>query len=195
MAFFLCYNFYGEDVVMTVEEFSKIDPSFDQAMFITKINNMFVKFFTAIMLDEMEDVKHFVSDNVYEYGLNILNKYKEKNQRKMYDMLNVKNSWIEGIEVKEDVYIMNVFLQSRYLDYIISLDSGEVLSGNDKDRIQVDYKIELTRKKKVAEQGISRKCPGCGASLSVNTSGKCEYCGSIYNQEDYDWVITELKAC
>jgi hypothetical protein len=31
--------------------------------------------------------------------------------------------------------------------------------------------------------------------LSVNTSGVCEYCGSTYNQEDYDWVLTKLEIC
>ncbi len=183
---------YPRDI--TKEELAKLDPSFNESMFITKVNNMFVKFFTAIMLDEMEDIKHFVSDDVYEYGLNILNNAKARGVRQMYDMLNVKNSRITNYAVNENVYTINVYLQSRYLNYIISLESGDVLSGNDHDRIQVDYNIELTKRRNALEQGIARKCPGCGASISVNTSGKCEYCGSIYNQEDYDWVITKLKS-
>ena len=39
----------------------------------------------------------------------------------------------------------------------------------------------------------ARKCPGCGANISVNTSGKCEYCGSIFNIENYDWVLTSIE--
>ena len=52
-----------------------------------------------------------------------------------------------------------------------------------------------TKKIDAMEQGITRKCPTCRAPLSVNTSGVCEYCGSIYNQEDYDWVLTKLERC
>ena len=180
---------------MTLQDYLKYDKDFDESMFITKVNNMFVKYYTAIMLDEMDSINHFVSDDIYKDGLAILNSYKNKGQRKMYDMLNVKNSNIVDFQVNDDVYKIKVYLQSRYLDYIISLESGDVLSGDDKDRIQVNYNIELTKKRNASKQGISRKCPGCGASISVNTSGKCEYCGSIYNQEDYDWVITKLEAC
>ena len=45
------------------------------------------------------------------------------------------------------------------------------------------------------KQGIVRKCPTCGASMNINNSGECEYCHSIYNQEDYDWVLTKLEKC
>ena len=81
------------------------------------------------------------------------------------------------------------------MNYIISLDSGDVISGNDQSRIQVDYMLTFIKRKDADTQGIVRKCPGCGATLNVNDSGKCNYCGSIYNQEDYDWILSELKVC
>jgi hypothetical protein len=180
---------------MTLQEYLKYDTKFDESMFISKVNNMFVKYFTAIMLGELENIKHFVSDDIYNKGLAIVNNGKEKGQRQMYDMLNVKDSKIVDYQVNDTVYKINVYLQSRYLNYIISLESGNVLSGDDKDRIQVNYNIELVKKRSAKEQGIVKKCPGCGASISVNDSGRCEYCGSIYNQEDHDWVITKLEAC
>lgn len=30
--------------------------------------------------------------------------------------------------------------------------------------------------------------------MSVNTSGKCEYCLSIYNQEDYDYILVSINV-
>ena len=54
--------------------------------------------------------------------------------------------------------------------------------------------LTFVKKATAQKQGVVRKCPTCGAPLSVNTSGKCEYCGSIYNQEDYDWVLNELEV-
>ena len=113
----------------------------------------------------------------------------------MYDELNVKDSQIMNVEVKQDVYEIKVFLQSRYMDYIINLVNGNVISGDDTRRIAVDYNLIFTKKIDAKEQGITRKCPSCRAPLSVNTSGVCEYCGSTYNQEDYDWVLTKLEIC
>ena len=179
---------------MTVEEFSKIDSTFNQSMFITKVNNIFVKLLSNIMMDRLDEVKHFISDSVYEYAERILNNAKSKNGRQMYDELNVKDSNIESIEVNESVYIIKVYLQSRYMNYIIDLSNGNLISGNNSSREQVNYRLTFIKRKDAKEQGIARKCPGCGASISVNTSGKCEYCDSTYNQADYDWVLDELEV-
>ena len=85
---------------MRVSEFTNIDNTFNEAMFLTKVNNIFIKFFTSIMTDKLADVDHFIGDNVYNYGENILNKVRSKNYRQMYDELNVKNSRISNIEVR-----------------------------------------------------------------------------------------------
>ena len=113
----------------------------------------------------------------------------------MYDELNVKDSKITDITVNNDVYQIKVFLQSRYMDYIINLSNGSVISGNDSSRIEVDYNLTFTKKINTKVAGAIRRCPSCNAPLSVNTSGLCEYCGSTYNQEDYDWVLTKIEVC
>ena len=37
-------------------------------------------------------------------------------------------------------------------------------------------------------------CPNCGHPMDVNKSGYCEFCHSTYNQENYDWVLTNIKT-
>ena len=180
---------------MQISEFKNIDNTFNEGMFLTKVNNVFIKLFTAIMMDKLDEVNHFIGDDVYEYANNILYKVKDKNCRQMYDELNVKDSKITDITVNNDVYQIKVFLQSRYMDYIINLSNGSVISGNDSSRIEVDYNLTFTKKINTKVAGAIRRCPSCNAPLSVNTSGLCEYCGSTYNQEDYDWVLTKIEVC
>ena len=170
---------------VNVEYFSKIDSTFSESLFITKVNNIFVQFFTAIMLDEMVNIDHFVSDEVYEYGLKILNSAKSNGNRQMYDELNVKSSRIINILENEDSYQIDVYLEARYMDYLINLETGDFVSGNNASRRQVNYNLSFVKRKDAKEQKIIRKCQHCGASMDVNASGRCEYCGSIYNQEDY----------
>lgn len=182
-----------EPNTITIEELKKLDPSFNESMFITKVNNMFVKFLTDIMMDRLPEVNHFVGDSVYAWGEEIINNLKKDGNRQMYDELNVKDTKIKSYEVNDNEFVIKVYLQSRYMDYIISLDDGDYVSGNNSSRIQVDYNLTLTKKRVTKNQDIVRKCPSCGAPLNINNSGECEYCGSIYNQEDYDWVITNLE--
>jgi len=39
------------------------------------------------------------------------------------------------------------------------------------------------------------KCKSCGAknTLIAGKTKECEYCGTIYNLEDYEWILTEMK--
>lgn len=178
---------------MNIEEFNKIDTTFNEDMFLSKVNNIVVKLFTGIMLDDLETVRHFINQAVYDYSLDIINKAKDNNCRQMFDEFNVKNSRIMEIKVNNGVYTIKVFLQLRYMDYIISLDNGNLVSGNNNARVERNYIFTFEKDDNAKQQDIVRKCPGCGASLDVNNSGKCEYCGTIYNQEDYDWVLTKVE--
>lgn len=177
---------------MNISEFEQIDRTFNQAMFLTKVNNIFIKFFTAIMSDKLEEVDHFISDDVYEYGEKIIKPLRENNYRQMYDELNVKSSFIKNIEIRENEYVIDVFLEARYMDYVLDLNTGDVISGTDSSRIQVDYILSFSKSAEATDQGIAKKCQACGAPMDVNNTGKCDYCGSIYKQEQHDWVLSSI---
>lgn len=179
---------------MNAIEFEGYDKTFTESMFLTKINNIFVKLHTCIMRDKLDEVSHFINDDVMQYALSIINNAKGMNGRQMYDELNVKDSRIVSIEVKENVYEIKVYLQSRYMDYIMSLSNGNLLTGNNSSRVQVNYELTFTKKIDSKIQGTLRKCPNCGAALDLNNSGKCEYCGGIYKQEDYDWILSKVEV-
>lgn len=179
---------------MTIEELKKLDSTFSESMFLTKVDHIFIQLFTSIMLNELETVKHFITDDIYNRYKVMVDSFAEHNKRQMYDELNVKSSKIISIDEKDNKYFINVYLEARYMDYILDLNSGEKISGYDDHRIQVDYILEFVRNINVLSQGMVRKCPGCGANIDVNSSGKCEYCGAIYNQSDYDWVLNSIKV-
>ena len=164
----------------------------DKSEFDSKVMNMVVQYFTGIMKNDLEDVKHFIKEQPVEYAMEIINDMKSKNRRQMFDELNIRNIKITNTSEDDNNYIYDVSLDARYLDYQIDLDSGEVISGNNNDRIMKTYYLKVIKNKNAKEQGIIRRCPGCGSSLDVNYSGKCPYCGAIYNQEDYDYQILEI---
>jgi len=51
---------------MNIDEFMELDKSFNPSVFINKADNIFVKLFTAVMLNELDNVKHFISEDVYK---------------------------------------------------------------------------------------------------------------------------------
>lgn len=165
----------------------------EESKFISYVDNVFVKIHLALTFNELETIDHFVNDKVYEELKEKLNKLNEKNLIQMYDMINVKNSYIMDYEETQDKYIVKVNLTSRYVDYRIDKETKETVSGNDIDRIEKTNYLTFEKNKNTSTQPEARKCPSCGSNMDVNDSGKCEYCGTIYNLEDYEWILTDLE--
>ena len=178
---------------MSIEELRQKDKNFDESMFLTKVANIFVKLLTSVMRQDTKDVAHFLAPSVRSLEEEKITSMKSQNKRQMYDELNVKDSKIISIEEMEDTYQIKVLLQSRYMDYIIDLESGLKASGDDTRRILVNYLLTFTKKKNTLEKKVIRRCPSCGSPMSVNTSGTCLYCHPVYNEDDYDWILTKIE--
>ena len=129
---------------------------FNEAMFKTKVDNIFVKLYTCIMKGDLTDVRHFISE--------------------------------------EDKEIIDVEIVSRYMDYIIDINTGDLISGDDTRRIERRNILRFEKKLNTKDFGIVRKCPGCGASINVNNTGKCEYCDTIFNLDDYDYILVSINV-
>lgn len=178
---------------MTIEEFKKINKSFNPAMFISKCNNIFIKYLTAIMTDNLQEVNHFINNDVYAYGEYILKPLRPQNYRQMYDELNIKDTLITNIKIQDNYYYVTVLIQARYIEYIMDINNGQVIEGNNSVRERYNYHLTFTKKIDAADSGIAKKCDSCGAPMNPNDSGTCEYCNSTYEQEKYDWVLTQIK--
>ena len=167
---------------------------FNEAMFKTKVDNIFVKLYTCIMKGDLTDVRHFISEELYNNYINKINELISHNKRQMYDEINVKNTMIINRKILEDKEIIDVEIVSRYMDYIIDINTGDLISGDDTRRIERRNILRFEKKLNTKDFGIVRKGPGCGASINVNNTGKCEYCDTIFNLDDYDYILVSINV-
>ena len=156
----------------------------------SKFSNMFIMLLLGIQTNNLDDVKHYLSDDVYNHYLDICNKHIENNEMQLYDEMNVKEIKV-NLSTEENYEVANVHLVSRYMDYIIDINTGKKKSGVDDHRVEIEHDLVFKKKMGVVK-GAVVKCPGCGANLDVNHSGKCEYCGEIYSAESYDYILTSI---
>lgn len=168
-----------------------MDKSYNETMFISKVNNMMIQILNAEMIQKIDNVRHFLSDeeeNILEKRINYL---KKQNYRQMYDELNASNTVISNISETETKYIIEVDMTLKYMDYIIDMN-GKFISGNNTSRSINYYHVIFEKVKDAKGYSIVRKCKNCGHSMNISLNGKCEYCGSIFNLEDYDYIITKI---
>lgn len=177
-----------------MEELLKIDTTFNEGMFITKVNNIFIMLHSAIMMDDLNRVKHFISEGLEEKYEKLLNDYNARNVRQMYDELNVKETTIQDIQINKDSVIIKVEIVSRYMDYLVDKTTGTFISGYNDHRIEKINNLEFTKKINSKKYNIDKKCPSCGANININRNGKCDYCGTIFDTENYDWILTSIEV-
>lgn len=132
---------------------------FNEAMFKTKVDNIFVKLYTCIMKGNLTDVRHFISEELYNNYINKINELISHNKRQMYDEINVKNTMIINRKILEDKEIIDVEIVSRYMDYIIDINTGDLISGDDTRRIERRNILRFEKKLNTKDFGIVRKCP------------------------------------
>ena len=58
-----------------------------------------------------------------------------------------------------------------------------------KDLVKLDS--TFSKNKNAKDASIIKKCLNCGANIDSNNTG--QYCNKIYNLEDYDWILTDIK--
>ena len=54
---------------------------FNEAMFKTKVDNIFVKLYTAEMKQDLSDVMHFINDDVRDMFQNRIDERKKENEK------------------------------------------------------------------------------------------------------------------
>lgn len=177
---------------MSIEELQKEDITFNESGFIAKVDNTFIMLHSAVMLGNLERVKHKLSDNLIARYEEIIEKLNKQNYRQMYDEINVKSTEIKSISKSEDKYIIEVLLVSRYMEYIIDKNTRKYISGINDHRIEKNNYLTFTKRINTKEESLARKCPGCGANINANYSGKCIYCGTTYDTVTYDWILEDI---
>ncbi|MBR3229700.1 MAG: TIM44-like domain-containing protein [Bacilli bacterium] len=178
---------------MTIEELVKKDKAFSKSGFISKVDNTFIMLLTSIMTDNMPRIKHKINNALYNKYFNYVNELNKKNQRQMYDELNVKSTEIINVEEDDNNYTITVKLISRYMDYIIDKTNFNIISGNNKSRVEKENILIFKKSKNAKNESIAKKCPGCGANIDTNNSGICNYCGTSYDTDSYDWILAQIK--
>ena len=177
---------------ITLEELQKKDSTFNESGFKAKVDNIFIMLHSAIMIGNLDRVRHKLSDELIDKYEKLIKDLNSKNMRQMYDEINVKSTEIRSITENEDKYIIEVLLVSRYMEYIVDKTTRKFISGINDHRIEKENLLTFTKKIHAKDEASARKCPGCGANIDANSSGKCAYCGTIYDTVNYDWILEDI---
>ena len=135
-----------------------------------------------------------ISDSVYKKYQSEVEKNNKANIKHEFGELNIKSTEITSIEDSDDKIVVKVKLVSKYMDYYVDKDTNEFVKGNNTSRVEHENYLILQKKKNAKDMQDTLYCPGCGKPANVNETGHCNYCGAIFNTEDYDYVLSDIEV-
>ena len=174
------------------ERIMAVDKSFNEAMFISKVNNIFIKILDSLRDRDMSTVKHYLSDEMYEKFNSLVQEYIKDKKIRLFDEMNIKETYIKDVEITYDKINIEVNLTSRYMDYFVDED-GNYISGINDHRIEKNHRMLFTKRRDAKELGSARRCVNCGATLDINHTGLCPYCKNTTDMSEYDYIVTKME--
>lgn len=188
-------NIKGEDINLT--QLTNRDPAFSKQSFLSRVSNVFVTLQNAWTDKDWKSIRTFESDQLFYQHQQQLDDFIEKGQTNVVEDIAVLDTKIEEYSEDTQNSYLNTIIQARYRDYVVDDSNGKVLKGNKNRRYVMTYRMtfmrQLDAKTIPAAETHVTTCPNCGANLSINQHGVCDYCGSEVTTGAQQWVLTRLQ--
>lgn len=186
------------ELLTDISFFKNVDPNFSEQEFCEKISNMYVQFQNSWTKKNMEDLRPYLTDALFNQFNAQLDTYRKNKTTNYVERIAVLGVDIRGFMEQGENYAVVTELRTRIVDYVTDDSTGKVVRGSKNAEKFMTYEWTLSRKVGV-QTGVSdglksRNCPHCGAPISINKSAKCEYCGSIISDDAFDWVVSSIKG-
>lgn len=181
-----------------IGEYAKLDPNFSASHLKEKLSNVYVQMQNGCTARNIEALRPYFTDALYQQfdrqikGL-IANKRINHVDRISVLDVNLRGYFQEG---GDDHLVAE--LKTRITDYTVDETTGKVVSGSKTAEKFMTYEWDLSRPtgtttEKPGESTV-RRCPNCGAPLSINESARCPYCDAVITFRDHDWTIYAVKG-
>lgn len=175
------------------------DPNFSKAAFESRVSNMYMQLQEAWTKKQWRVARVFETDALFNIHARQLQDFIDTHTTNRVDNISVLQCELVRYEDDGANDAAYVLIKARINDYTIDDNTGKVISGNPKVDIYMTYMWELIRKKGVLTKNDGKasqatQCPNCGANVSVNESGECEYCGGLVTSGQYDWVLASIEV-
>ena len=181
-----------------MSDYLRLDPNFDEAEFKEKLANWYVQLQNAWQKRDISSLRPYLTDAFYAQVERQLQSHIEAHRTNIIDRIAVLSVQLKGYKQENGEDKIIAYLNTRIVDYTVDDNTGHVLYGNKNVEKFMTYEWLLTRtsgqitEEQEAIQSVV--CPHCGATLDINKTAKCDYCGSIVTVEEHGFVLSSIKG-
>jgi DNA-directed RNA polymerase subunit RPC12/RpoP len=176
------------------------DPAFSLADFFQKVTWTSNRLTTAWLSQNMASVRSIVSAGVYNRFRVQLELMKKEGMVNIMKDQKVLGLYVASFKDEDPIQTIHVHIKAEARDQNVPIQTSDA----EKQKIlsttpllpyeEIWSFIRSSHAKTNKGQDLySGKCPKCGSPADlVSQTNKCEHCGSIYNNGEFDWVLSEI---
>jgi tellurite resistance protein len=180
----------------TLELIRRHDPAFSEPAFCQRVTAAFLRIQQAWMDQNLQAVRAFISDGVYERFSLQFAEQKELGYRDVMENVALRQVRIVDVRSAGVFDEMSVRISAEAADYRIGLNDRRYISGSRAVEPFVEIWSFLRRRGAVTDLSktglIEGTCPNCGAPIEMNESANCAQCKAVLRSGEYDWVLSEI---
>lgn len=137
--------------------------------------------------DDHDTIRKLCTKNMarsYTDEVNLLKKHKEKLVIK-----EVENAGCKIVNAYKSQHNTKVTIvqKVKLYNYTKNVTTNEIVSGDDKKKTVQAFKLVFV--KDFIQGHNVKKCPNCGANIKDATKVACDYCGTVFDNSNYDWYL------
>ena len=189
-------NYARDGELMPVEAYLSADPNFNPAETREWASNLYVRMQNGWTKGDISDLRPYFTPAYFSQMEAQLRAKTEQGLINVMERVSVREAEIKGFYRDADEDHMILYLGARVVDYTVEIATGRIVAGSRDQEIFLRYRWDLSRTAGVVTARQTRDesahCPNCGAPLDLNTSARCEYCGSVVEAARHDWAICNI---
>lgn len=178
------------------DQLRAIDPTFDERQFLGRVRSAFRKAQAGWCAHDLEALRPFVSDGVFERFSLQIEEQKLDGWRQGMDQLRVQPACLVHFDSGAHFETVSVRIDFAAEIHRIDRVSAKQISGSVLPRTSFSECWSFVRRRgtrSVSKQGLMEGfCPNCGAPLAMNQSARCGQCECLVRSGQFDWVLSEI---
>ncbi|HYM49240.1 MAG TPA: Tim44-like domain-containing protein [Candidatus Limnocylindrales bacterium] len=171
------------------------DPNFNEQVFNDRAQTTFFALQKAWVDRNLEPARVYLSDAIYHRWKMQIDQMMAAHKRDVLENLVVGGIRVVKVQTDANFDSITVRIDAAATDYTVDDQSGRMVSGSRQQQPFTEY-WTFTRsgtvRTKAGESAEITQCPNCGAPLTINESGVCQYCKAVVTTGQFGWVLGNI---
>jgi hypothetical protein len=168
------------------------DPTVDEQALDARVRVIYDALNDAWAKNDLEPVRGFVSDGLFDYLSYWVDAYKRQGLRNALVDMRITSTRLAKVSRDRWYDAVTFRLWATGKDYVLRGD--QVVRGSrHRERRYSEYWTLIRSSSRKGPTKLDRTCGHCGAPLDVSMAGACKYCGAHVTGGEFDWVLSKIE--